>query len=427
MNYSINNNVKWPLSNLGTVVKFLSGGTPKKDEEKYWNGNIPWVSSGEMSEARIQETKLNVTTDGVLNGTKLAPKNTIFVVVRGMSLAKEFRVSLAMREMTFNQDVKAIYPSDSINSIFLFYYLKSQSNPIRDSASEAAHGTKKLDMPVLEQWPVPLPKLVTQKKIAAILSSYDDLIENNKRRIALLENMAEEIYREWFVRFRFPGYQTAEFEKGVPKGWKYEKLDDICCLIKRGISPKYDDDSSNLVINQKCIRNNRIDLSVARHHDSKVSKEKFIEFGDALVNSTGVGTLGRVSVVEFEPENITVDSHVTICRANKGKVNPVYLGNTITKLKNYFEFMAAGSTGQVELNRTLIAGIKVLVPEPELMNEFEQMIKNIIQQKQYLFTINENLVSTKNQLLPRLISGKLSVENMDIQFPPSMLENEAIA
>ena len=132
--------------------------------------------------------------------------------------------------------------------------------------------------------------------------------------------------------------------------------------------------------------------------------------------------MGRVSVVEFEPEKITVDSHVTICRADKDKVNSVYLANTIIQLKSYFEFMATGSTGQVELNRSLIAGIKVLVPDRELMDEFEQKIKSIIEQKQYLFKINENLVKVKDQLLPRLISGKLSVEDLDIQFPPSMNE-----
>ena len=117
-----------------------------------------------MSIDRIYTTELNVTENGASNGTKKVPKNTILVVVRGMSLAKEFRVCLTMKEMTFNQDVKAIIPSDEIDPIFLFYYLKSQSNPIRDSASEAAHGTKKLDMPVLEQWPLPVPPLETQKK-----------------------------------------------------------------------------------------------------------------------------------------------------------------------------------------------------------------------------------------------------------------------
>ena len=217
----------WQVVSLGSEVKFLSGGTPKKSVEKYWNGDIPWVSSGEMNKQRIYDTTLKVTKEGSENGTRKVPANTTLVVVRGMSLAKEFRISLAKREMTFNQDVKALLPSKKIDPIFLFYYLLSQRNPIRDSASEAAHGTKKLDMAILEQWLLPVPPLEIQKKIAAVLSAYDDLIENNKRRITLLENMAKEIYREWFARFRFPGYQQAKFEKGFPSSWKVKKLSEI--------------------------------------------------------------------------------------------------------------------------------------------------------------------------------------------------------
>lgn len=268
--------------------------------------------------------------------------------------------------------------------------------------------------------PIILPPIAIQQKIAAILSAYDDLIENNKRRIALLEKMAEEIYREWFVRFRFPGWEKAEFEKGIPKGWAHEKLESLCSVIKRGISPKYDDDSERLVVNQRCIRDGRIDLSDARTHMTKVPTERYIRYGDALINSTGVGTLGRVSLVEFKPDNITVDSHVTICRADPSKVDPVYLGTTVAHLQVYFEMMAAGSTGQVELNRSLIAGVKILVPEAAICGRFSELVADFWRQKQVLLMSVNNLSLTKAMLLPRLISGKLSVEDLDIQFPPSM-------
>ncbi len=331
----------------------------------------------------------------------------------------EEKVFLGQRTMLYRAN------PEILNQYFLYYTLLGPTLQAQLKTLGSGSTVEHIRVPDAEKLLIPYPKLRTQKKIAAILSAYDDLIENNKRRIALLENMAEETYREWFVRFRFPGYQSAEFEKGVPKNWQYEKLDDICSLIKRGVSPKYDDESPNLVINQRCIRNSRIDLSEARNHDTNVGKEKYIRFGDALINSTGVGTLGRVSVVEFEPEKITVDSHVTICRANTQRVNSIYLANTVTKLQVYFEFMAAGSTGQVELNRSLIGGVKVLVPEKDLMDEFEKQVIAIAKQKQSLFKINDNLGKTKDQLLPRLISGKLSVEELDIQYPPSMQEDSA--
>jgi type I restriction enzyme S subunit len=398
---------------------------PKGDD--FVVSGVPFVMASDINDGRVDYSRCKYISEKQAGELRKGfAKNGDVLVTHKASIGRTAIVNYPLQPyvmLTPQVTYYRVINYEKLNNRYLQHYFDSELFQKTLKMWAGAGSTRAyLGITAQHKLPIIVPPINVQNKIAATLSTYDDLIENNKRRIALLENMAEEIYREWFVRFRFPGYKTAEFEKGVPKGWKYEKLEKICSLIKRGVSPNYDDDSSNLVINQKCIRNNRIDLFEARKHDSKVSREKFIQFGDALINSTGVGTLGRVSVVEFEPENITVDSHVTICRANKDKINPVYLGNTITKLKSYFEFMAAGSTGQVELNRTLIAGIKVLVPEPELMNEFEQMIKNIIQQKQYLFTINENLVSTKNQLLPRLISGKLSVKDLDIQFPPSMRE-----
>ena len=221
---SLQSKIAWPIVPLGSEVKFLSGGTPSMGEPKYWNGDIPWVSSGEMTQRKICDTELRVTEDGANEGSRRVPERTILAVVRGMSLAKEFRVAITARDVTFNQDLKALLPSKKLHPEFLFYYLLSQNHPIRDSASEAAHGTKKLEMQVLEEWPLPLPPLEIQKKIVAILSPYDELIENNKRRIVLLEKMAEEIYREWFVRFRFPGHEKVKVVKGVPEGWEVKRL-----------------------------------------------------------------------------------------------------------------------------------------------------------------------------------------------------------
>jgi type I restriction enzyme S subunit len=422
MNKPNNDCKEWSITNLGSIVKFVSGGTPKKDEEKFWNGQIPWVSSGEMTESRIYKTQLNVTEDGALNGTRLAPKNTIFVVVRGMSLAKEFRVSLAMKEMTFNQDVKAIFPTKTIDPIFLFYYLKFQSNPIRDSASEAAHGTKKLDMAVLEQWPISLPLIPTQKKIAAILSAYDDLIENNKRRIALLEKMAEEIYHEWFVRFRFPGYQTAEFEKGIPKGWTMVKLEKAFSYLGGG-TPSKDNDAYWAGGN----------INWYTPSDITGAEGLFLSKSEEQPNEEGIG---RSSAKIFPAYSIMMTSRATIgaiginrteACTNQGfitcipnEVYPlVYLYHWLKLSKEYFISLCGGATFP-ELNKSTFKRIEILTPEKDVITSFNRTVEPIFKQIESLLQANENLKATKNSLLPRLISGKLSVEDLEIQFPPSM-------
>jgi len=291
---------------------------------------------------------------------------------------------------------------------YFFYALQPFLSHFEQSSTGVT--TKFLTVGILNNLKIPIPSPALQKKVAAILSAYDDLIENNNRRIAILEKMAGEIYKEWFVRMRFPG------------GWARKKLGKVTVIIQRGISPKYDENSNQLVINQKCIRNGNIDLSLSRKHSTIVAKNKFIKFGDTLINSTGVGTLGRVSIVSFPESDRTVDSHITICRANKNEVQPLYLGYTVKFFQPYFEYMATGATGQVELNKGLIETIEIVLPSTELQTNFQDRIEKILEQKNYFIKKNSNLKQTRDRLLTRLISGKLSVADLDIRFPRSMRE-----
>lgn len=353
---------------------------------------------------------------------RLTPKKNDIVLTREAPLGDvglirtEDKVFLGQRTMLYRANPRIL------DQRFLYYTLLGPTLQAQLKTLGSGSTVEHVRVPDAEKLIIPYPTLEEQGKIAAILSAYDDLIENNKRRIILLEKMAEEIYREWFVRFRFPGHQTAKFEKGIPEGWSRKKLEGLCSLVKRGISPKYSESSDRLVINQKCIRKGRIDLDEARTHDSNVPEEKYIQYCDSLINSTGAGTLGRVSVVEFEPHDITVDSHVTICRASPDVVDPLYLASTVRKLEQYFEFMATGSTGQVELNKSLIERVEILVPDSLTQQKFRDIIEPIFKQKRHLFSKIQVLVKAKNLLLPRLISGKLSVEELDIAFPPSMQE-----
>lgn len=118
------------------------------------------------------------------------------------------------------------------------------------------------------------------------------------------------MFKAWFVDFE-------PFGGVMPDDWIECILDSMCSLIIKGITPKYNEHSAQLVINQKCVRNHQIDLSLARCHEPKKVNEKWLQYGDIVVNSTGTGTLGRAAQVLFTPNNMTVDSHVTIIRASK--------------------------------------------------------------------------------------------------------------
>lgn len=211
--------MNWPLLELRECASFASGGTPNKGHAEYWGGEIPWVSSGEMTHQFLDDTSLRITESGAEAGSRIVPAGTIFTVVRGMSLAKEFRISFAKRPMAFNQDLKALTTKNGIDPYFLFCSLRANADQIRDLATEAAHGTKTLEMERLKSFCIGVPDLNTQMRAADCIRNYDELIENNRHRIALLEESARLLYREWFVKLRFPGHESVVVNDSVPEGW----------------------------------------------------------------------------------------------------------------------------------------------------------------------------------------------------------------
>ncbi len=299
-----------------------------------------------------------------------------------------------------------------LNNRYLFYALQLELDLLQSLSTGSA--TKFLTLTILNALKVRVPSLSDQNRIVSILGAYDDLIENNTRRIEVLEEMARRLYEEWFVQFRFPGHEGVFDTDGLPQGWRYSKLSEIASYIGRGISPKYDEEADCLVINQKCIRNQRLDVQLSRRQSKKVPVEKLIQLGDVLINSTGVGTLGRVAQVHEVLEHVTVDSHVTIARAGEF-VDVDYFGSTLLSMQHFFELQGVGSTGQTELSRSRIAEADVIVPPYELQTRFGKSIRSMRLLCAQLAKKNSNLRAQRDLLLPKLISGEIDVS--DIPMP----------
>lgn len=175
----------WEKRPLGRCAKFLSGGTPSKRHAEYWEGEIPWLSSGEMTEIRVSDSQHRITDEGVEKGSHLIPPNTILAVVRGMSLARELRMALTTRPVAFNQDLKALVCEPEVDSIYLFHAMLVQRDQIRDRSTEASHGTKKLDTAVLASVPICLPPSALQKMFRGAVdplnAQWDNIYQQNER------------------------------------------------------------------------------------------------------------------------------------------------------------------------------------------------------------------------------------------------------
>lgn len=297
----------------------------------------------------------------------------------------------------------------AIDARFLYYYTQSPAwKAVIASRTVLGVTVNRIPIATFPEFPLRLPPLPAQQRIAGVLSAYDKLIENNRRQIKLLEEAAQRLYKEWFVDLRFPGHETTPIHNGIPEGWKRTTVGQSSSLVSRGVTPAYADDSNELVLGQRCVRNNLIDLSFARHHKPKKPNEKWLKKWDVLINSTGTGSLGRTAQFWLDNNNVVVDSHITIIRAQQREV-AAYLGQWAFSNEAMLEALHTGSTGQTELPRDRVANCHVLIPDNDLLNLFytliEPMTMRIVAAQQQIVAARE----ARDRLLPKLMSGEIEV------------------
>ncbi len=396
---------KWirvKISDLGQVV---GGATPSTNNDEYYNGDIIWITPKDLSNFNgryILKGERNITRAGMEScSTQMLPKGSILFSSR----APIGYVAIAAREMCTNQGFKSVIPNETVDYLFLFYLLKYN----RDKIESMGSGTtfKEVSGSTMKNIEVTVPESIeVQRKIAGILNSIDSKIENNIKINDNLMQQAVTIFKSWFVEY-------SPFDGIEPKEWETVNLEKITSLISRGIAPKYSDNSDQIVINQKCIRNHMIDLSQARTHTPKVINEKWLRFGDLLINSTGDGTLGRAAQVWFQPQNITVDSHVTVVRPAKENLI-FYIGLWGVLHEREIESLHTGSTGQTELPKERVKALELHLPDNGTLDRFNTLIAPIAAAIVSKQNENNKLATLRDALLPKLMSGEIDVSAVQL-------------
>jgi len=430
---------EWKEYNFSDLGEIKTGKTPPTKNGNVFGDFIQFVTPSDITNQKyIRQTARSLSREGFdkVSTCKL-PKDSIIVTCIGSDMGK---VVVSGNDCVTNQQINSIIVNkDKFSVDFIYYNFSLRKKEFFNLASGGS------TMPILNKTSfsnlkIKLPPLPQQRDIAEILSPFDDKIELNNQMNKTLEEIAQTIFKSWFVDFEpvkakeeglhpanmnseiadlFPD-EVEESEIGlIPKGWKIESLGNVTTYFKRGISPKYVEQDGILVINQRCIRDMRLNLENSRRHDeSKKNVEgRLLEIGDILINSTGVGTLGRVAQVEFLPERAVVDSHVTVVRADQNRVTKTYLGLELLRRQQEIESLGEGSTGQTELSRERLAALKLIIPELDneikLQKKFEDLIKPI-REKMYENELqSQNLATIRDLLLPKLISGDLPVKDAD--------------
>ena len=307
----------------------------------------------------------------------------------------------------FNVDKTKVLPSYMKYVLKSNYYYGFINNYIGGSAQPGMNAR------VFGRFNIPNNSLPIQRRIASILSAYDNLIENNNKRIRLLEQMAENLYKEWFVRFRFPGHEKAEFENGLPKGWKRVKICDVC-NVTDGVHNTVIDapQSKYFLLSSKNIKAGKI---VIGDNERTIDEDTFIKLrkrtkmskGDILLSS--VGTIGEVCLLNEEPLYYEFQRSVAIIKPDFSISNSCLLYEMFKVMRNDFVNAAHGAAQQCLFIGDL-KKMKICLPSKTISDIFERKVRPIYNMISSISKQNENLSRQRDLLLPRLMSGKLEVK-----------------
>ena len=394
------------LSEIGQIV---AGGTPKTKIEEYWNGDVPWITPKDLSSHAgmyISRGERNISQVGLDNSSaKLLPKGTVLFTSR----APIGYVAIARNEVTTNQGFKSIIVDDENDNIFIYYLLKNNIDIIENHANGSTF--KEISGSVMKSLEFGIPSLREQKAIAHILSTLDDKIEVNNQINKTLENMAQAIFKQWFVDFEFPnengepykssGGEMVESELGtIPKGWEVVQFRDIFRFVK-GKKPKtiaeceFKDSEKYLTIDV-----------LNRNSVLFCSKEKVIEANseDVLMVMDGASS----GAVYFGQKGV-VASTLAKLELISQKVSNQFLFYAIKYFENDIKTHTTGSaiphTDKEYTYRLMIA----LPNDISLQTKIDDLLRDI--SDTFIAREQENVVlkATRDALLPKLMSGEIRV------------------
>lgn len=292
-----------------------------------------------------------------------------------------------------------------VDPYFLFILLKSLDLSGFDSGASIPSMTSKTYYGLK----VDIPNIETQKKIASYIKKYDSLIELNTKRIKTLEQMAENLYKEWFVRFRFPGHENAEFENGIPKGWEVKRLEDFCYVTDGTHDTPSPTSDGFPLITGKHISDGDINFDeaylISEEDHKKISKRSGLASGDILFSN--IGTVGKCCIVNYDRE-FSVKNVIIFKLSKMYKSLFLYHALNSSSMQELFQAQTNGASQQF-VGLTFMRRFKLLIPSESVLQCFYNTISDTYTLETSLKRLNKNLIKQRDLLLPRLMSGKLEV------------------
>lgn len=389
----------WRLKTLEKISIIASGGTPSRKINEYWDGEIPWVTTTLIQNNIINSAIEFISEKGLQNSSaKFLPKGTILMAMYGQGKTRG-RVAILGIDAAINQACASISVKEEIFTKYLFYFLNYKYHFIRELSNSG--GQENLSSSIIKELKVPIPSLLEQQKIAAILSKWDELIETQTQLIAAKEKQKTSLMQKLLTgEVRFPGFEDE---------WEEKTLREVCD-VRDGTheSPKYQN-SGVKFITSKNIKNGALDFKEINYITEldaiNFNKRSKVEYGDILMSM--IGTIGNSVLIDFEPD---------FCVKNVGLIKPKDIeGKYLIQFfhSDYFQkYISSQLDGGIQKFISLggLRYIKLLCPTKAEQAKIADSLSIMDDEIQTLRGELEAIKLQKKGLMQQLLTGKIRVK-----------------
>jgi type I restriction enzyme S subunit len=399
-----------PISDLCSRIS--SGGTPSRKRDEYFSaakdsGHL-WVKSKELLDCSIAATEETITDEGLKkSAAKYFPAQTVLVAMYGANVGQ---LGWLANPATVNQAICGLVADENkADWRYLFYALLQERAKLITKAQGAAQ--QNLNQDAIRNFELPVPNLPTQRKIAGILSAYDDLIENNLRRIKILEEMAQSLYREWFVHFRFPGHESAKFVDSslgqISKGWEVKKLETLYRTSSGGTPSR-----KNLEFYEEgtidWVKTGELKDCFVLSSEEKITSQALSKSSAKLFPANTVlialygATIGQLGILSREAATNQACCAILEVEQPFGRAF-AYL--TLLLRRDDIIGLRLGAAQQ-NISQAVLRDFEVICPPAPLLEAFNERAEPMFDLLLNLQRRNQNLRRTRDLLLPKLLASK---------------------
>ena len=399
---------EWKKVKLGEICeRVTSGGTPKANVSSYYNPpTIPWLKTKEVNYCRITETENYISEEGLKNSSaKLISPNSVIIAMYGQGDTAG-RIAINKIPLATNQACcNLTIDKSKADYEFIYYQLCTLYDKLVSLKAGAAQPN--LNARIIKNLEIIMPSLPIQHRIASILSRYDSLIENYQKQIKLLEEAAQRLYKKWFIDLHFPRHENTNIIDGVPEGWEKKKVNSIIEL-QSGFAFKsstFDDNGTYKIVTIKNVKDGAFDgdnVSKIVAIPDKMPKHCILADGDILLSLTG--NVGRVCIVNGKSY---------LLNQRVAKLATDYKAFTYCLFRSRDMFIEvnnlANGAAQQNVSPIRIGEMKILLPNSELLQEFESIVFKSIARIISLQSQLHLLTESRDRLLPKLMSGEITI------------------